>query len=889
MTDEFAHYGTPRKSGRYPWGSGEDPKQNSRDFLGYEEQLRKSGLSEKEVADAFGMSISALRNKKSIAKNEQHAASVAQIVRMKDKGMSNVAIGKQLNMPEATVRSLLDPSRQARVTVLDSTAKMLRESVTKDAFIDIGPGIEYHLPGVSNGAVRKAVAKLEEEGYVKAYVKVPQLGVPGQFTTRTILAPPGTTWKDINENPHKITLPFKYSEDGGRSYTSIEPIKNVSPKRISIRYKEDGGADMDGVIELRRGVDDISLAGNRYAQVRIGVDGTHYIKGMALYADDLPAGVDIRFNTNKSNTGNKLDALKELKADPTNPFGSIVKQQHYTDAAGKKHLSALNLVNVEGDWDKWSKSLSSQVLSKQAPSLAKQQLDKALSHKQKEFDEIMALTNPTIKKKLLASFADDCDSAAVHLKAAAMPRQRTQVLLPVKGVKETEVFAPNFKNGEKVVLIRHPHGGPFEIPELTVNNRNPNAKAVLGGAIDAVGIHPKVAGRLSGADFDGDTVLVIPNPSVRGIRTAPALSGLKDFDPQRSYPYYEGMKVMSAKHKGRAMGDISNLITDMTIQGANEGELARAVRHSMVVIDAEKHKLNYKQSAVDNGIAALKTRYQGGPRAGASTLISLAKADARVPEIKPRKAQDGGPIDPLTGKKMYTPTGDTYPKTTVNKRTGEVKTVTVAKTTKTTRMAITEDARTLSRGTIIEGVYASHANNLKGLGNAARKAYLNTGLLKYSDTAAKTYAPEVKTLKAKLAIALSAAPLERQAQTIANTKANAKISANPQYDDDDIKKVRTMELAAARAYTGSAKQRVVIMPREWEAVQAGAIHDNTLQKILANTEVDKIKEYATPRTTVGISASQAARARSMSRGGATSAEIAEALGIGVSSVLETLK
>lgn len=28
-TDELEHYGTPRHSGRYPWGSGENPYQRN--------------------------------------------------------------------------------------------------------------------------------------------------------------------------------------------------------------------------------------------------------------------------------------------------------------------------------------------------------------------------------------------------------------------------------------------------------------------------------------------------------------------------------------------------------------------------------------------------------------------------------------------------------------------------------------------------------------------------------------------------------------------------------------------------------------------------------------------------------------------------------------------
>ena len=57
--------------------------------------------------------------------------------------------------------------------------------------------------------------------------------------------------------------------------------------------------DKDGVIEIRSGVDDLSLGDSHYAQVRILVDGNTYLKGMAVYSDDLPDGVDVMFNTNK--------------------------------------------------------------------------------------------------------------------------------------------------------------------------------------------------------------------------------------------------------------------------------------------------------------------------------------------------------------------------------------------------------------------------------------------------------------------------------------------------------------------------------------------------------------------------------------------------------------
>ena len=59
---------------------------------------------------------------------------------------------------------------------------------------------------------------------------------------------------------------------------------------------------------------------------------------MAVYSDDLPPGVDVVFNTNKTKDKGKLDVLKKIKDDPDNPFGSLIKaggQSYYTDKDGK--------------------------------------------------------------------------------------------------------------------------------------------------------------------------------------------------------------------------------------------------------------------------------------------------------------------------------------------------------------------------------------------------------------------------------------------------------------------------------------------------------------------------------------------------------------------------
>jgi len=868
--DYLAHYGILRKSGRYPWGSGGPEFASSSGFLAYSEKLKKQGLSEAQVAEGMGITTTQLRAARSIAKNEERQSNINMVTRLKDKGMSNVAIGERMGIPESSVRALLAPGVKDKADILLSTATMLKDQVAEKKYIDIGVGVGQHLD-ISDTKLATAVAVLQEEGYKIHYLKVRQLGT-GKETTLKILSAPGVSYSEVSKNRADIKQIQAFSEDGGRSYIAIQKPLSVSSKRVGVRYAEDGGADSDGVIHVRPGVEDVSLGGARYAQVRIAVDGTHYLKGMAMYKDDLPDGVDLVFNTNKRSTGNKLDAMKAMKDDPENPFGSIVRQKIHPKTG--KVISAMNIVNEEGAWDKWSKNLSSQLLSKQSPTLAKQQLDMMNERKQREFDDIMSLTNPTVKRKLLESFAGDVDSAAVHLKAAALPRQRSNVILPINSLKETEIYAPNFRDGERVALVRYPHGGVFEIPELTVNNRHPEAKRALGQARDAVGINSKVAERLSGADFDGDTVLVIPN-NKRQIKTAPALDGLKGFDPQRSYPSYEGMKRMTPRTKAIQMGEVSNLITDMTIRGANTQELARAVRHSMVVIDAEKHNLDYRQSAIDNGIAQLKTKYQGGSRAGASTLISRAKSTLYVPERKPRLADAGGAVDRITGQNRYQPTGATY----VNDK-GQ----TVTRTTQVRKLAEATNAHALSSGTPIEKVYADHSNRLKDLANKARLVSLNIKPSPYSPQAKVAYQDQVNTLRAKLKIAQRNAPLERNAQLLANAAFRAKLDANPDMDKSEQKKLKGLELTKARIRTGAGKQRIDITDQEWAAIQAGAVSNNTLSQILTHADLDRVKELATPRNKIVMTDAKTSRAKAMVALGYTQAEIADQLGVSLSTL-----
>lgn len=888
--DILMHYGVKRRSGRYPWGSGDNPYQHGGDFLARVEELQRLGKTEKQIADELHLSTTDLRMQVRVAKHERRALQADRARSLREDGKTLDEIASILGYAnDSSVRALLNENTAANKNKAQATAEILKKELAEKGAIDVGTGVERQL-GVSTGVLQEALFILETEGYNRYGVGVPQVNDPKKRTITPVISVPEIDQREVYQNLDLVKSVGDYhSTDGGESWDKREYPASIDSSRVKILYGDEGGALKDGVIEIRRGVADLDLGDSHYAQVRILVDGTHYLKGMAMYSDDMPDGADIVFNTNKHTGTPKMDVLKKIQDDPDNPFGALIKangQSHYIDADGNEKLSAINKLKEEGDWDKMSKNLSSQFLSKQPIQLIKKQLDLTYADAADEFSEICSLNNPTVKRKLLLDFADECDSAAVHLKAAALPRQSTQVILPLNAMKETEIFAPNYRDGEKVVLIRYPHGGTFEIPELTVNNKNPTAVSILGKNIrDAVGINPKVAERLSGADFDGDQVVVIPTGGRVKIQSTPALKDLKDFDPKTDYST-EGKTGVRLLAKGaatqRQMGEISNLITDMTLKGATEPEIARAVKHSMVVIDAAKHKLDYRQSEKDNGIAELKKKYQGfddetGHHGGASTLLSRRKQDVEVPE-----RQGSGVIDPLTGKVVYKESGRTY----VDPRTGK----TVAATTKVKRILAVDDVRSMSSGTLQEEAYADYANKMKDLANKARLEYKATPSLKRSASAAKAFEPEVNRLMAALKVAQLNAPLEREAQRIANARVKAKVQANNITDKDEISKIRRAAISDARNSTGASgkRTRITISDGEWTAIQSGAISDTTLSEILRYAEPKTVRERATPRRTTQLSDARISRIKAMANSGHTNAEIAEALGISTSAVSKYL-
>lgn len=897
------HYGTKRHSGRYPWGSGDNPYQHSGDFLSRVEELKKKGLSEKEILetingslpDEYKMGLTEFRTARQKAGHDRKALEYDQIRALKDDGLGWKEIGDKLGMSESSVRSKYNNAIGEKASQAEKIAATLKEEVDKKGMIDISEGANQVL-GVSESKLDEAAYILEAEyGYQRYGVGIRQPTNARQQTNITVLAKPEFDQKYAYQHQDQIdSLGDYHSDDGGETFTKLQRPSSLDSSRVAIHYGDEGGLDKDGVIEIRRGVPDLDLGKSHYAQVRILVDGDHYLKGMAVYSDDLPDGVDVRFNTNKPSGTPKMKVLKEAKADPDNPFGAAIKangQSMYIGEDGKEHLSPINKLKEEGDWDTMSRNVSSQFLSKQPKKLIENQLNLTVADYKAQYDEIMRYDNPTVKKKLLNDFADTVEGTSMTLKASAFPGQSTKVILPINKIKETEAYCPTYENGTRLALIRYPHAGTFEIPIVTVNNKNVSGKRNLGAIQDAIGINAKVAERLSGADFDGDTVMAIPVTDKVNIKSTRALKALEGFDPKTAYAVPEGnpnnVRLMKKEEKQREMGVISNLITDMTLRGADEDELARAVKHSMVVIDAEKHKLDYKRSERENGIPELKQKWQirvdeeGATHyGGASTLLSRRKQTVRVPERRGSVR-----VDKETGEYIYKESGRTFTDPKTGKERKAEDTVSLISETK--------DARTLSSGTIQENLYADFSNKLKAMANQARKEAANMKGIQRNPEAAKTYAPEVASLKEKYNNMIANKPKERKAMLIANANIKAKIQEqglDPTIDKKEIKKISSVEMQRARDSVGASgrKSKVTFTDREWEAVQAGAISDNMLTKFLNSSDSDEIVKRAMPKNVAAMTSAKMSKANAMLRSGYSYAEIAKACGVPESTVYSAL-
>lgn len=973
--NDIMHYGTKRHSGRYPWGSGENPYQRTDNYNSITEKvaaklgaskpgvprhpgdnkaelgdnlytknkkfhlvyndLKAQGMTDAQMAKYFSdltgkrVSINELKAKRSIDSQNERLELQTRVQRLRDnKGYGWTEIGKLIDKPESSVRSLYNqaqnPKKQLNQKVADRLEEILKK---KGGYLDISSGTELGYPwdpdhpktGISQSQLNTASLILKEKGYEVHKIDIKQITNPKQYTGTLVLAPKGTSKRDIIENLENLHSVEDYTPDAGRTWSTPELPNYIDRSRIYVRFAEDNGTARDGMVEIRPGVKDLSLGDSSYCQVRIAVKdcdvqgklndkgqpepSNRYIKGMAVYSDEVPEGYDIVVNSAKSKAKGDAAAFKPIKneLDIDEVFGAKIMadgQNHWTDENGEDHLGYINKVNDEGKWMNWSKTLPSQFLSKQSKELIEKQLNLTYAEALDEYNDIMSYQNPVVKQKALEEFAAECDSASVDLKATALPRQQSHVLIPINTLKSNEIYAPGYDDGEEVVLIRYPHQGIFEIPRLIVNNKNKEGKKFIGpNAPDAVGINHDVAEQLSGADFDGDTVTVIPTKNIAKINNRPYLDELKDFNAKTEYPYREGMKHLDKAQTQTQMGIISNLITDMTIKGATDEEIARACKHAYVIIDADKHNLDWKRSEIENGIDELKRIYQKKPDGGyggASTLLSLASSEAHVNERQIARIDDEGNAHKAwrpnkEGEWEYMETGRTMKKLQKNKdgspkldKDGKPIYKEVMVTEKVPKMSLHKDAHDLSSGTVQEELYADYANQMKYLANQARKEAINMTIPSKNPEAAKAYKNEVESLNNKLENALRNAPKERQALVLANVALRNVLDNNPGMTKDQIKKETQLIMKRSRDQVGAHKQDVLveITPKEWEAIQANAVSPSKLRTILKNTDSDKVKKLASPKIdNTQLPTAKVNKIKAMSLSGFTLQEIADALGI----------
>jgi predicted transcriptional regulator len=202
--EELMHHGMPRRSGRYPYGSGEDPYQGCRDFLGRVKEMKANGMSERDIAEAMGLvnekgepSSTLLRREMTIAKDEVRIYQVQTAKRLKEKeGMGATEIGRQMGLPESTVRSLLDAGKEAKMYQSRETADFIRDMIEKKGMIDVGTGVEKEL-GISKEMLEVAITRLQDEGYPVYKGGIPQATNPGQQTNQRVICPKGTEHKEI--------------------------------------------------------------------------------------------------------------------------------------------------------------------------------------------------------------------------------------------------------------------------------------------------------------------------------------------------------------------------------------------------------------------------------------------------------------------------------------------------------------------------------------------------------------------------------------------------------------------------------------------------------------------------------------------------------------------
>ena len=184
---------------------------------------------------------------------------------------------------------------------------------------------------------------------------------------------------------------------------------------------------------------------------------------------------------------------------------------------------------------------------------------------------------------------------------------------------------------------------------------------------------------------------------------------------------------------------------------------------------------------------------------------------------------------------------------------------------------------------------------MKHLANQARIEETKAGKIAYNKEAKRKYQTEVDSLTKKLDIAQSNVVKERAAQRMTyaavQKKQNASKEAGEVMKAKDVKKASQQALTRYREEVGSVSRRdrnIVITDNEWKAIQAGAISENILNKILNNCDPDSLRQKAMPKESKELNEAKQLRIKAMSAS-YTISQIADKLGISTSTVSKYLK
>lgn len=114
----------------------------------------------------------------------------------------------------------------------------------------------------------------------------------------------------------------------------LNPTNNISADRILVSMD----SKKEGIIEIRPGVPELSLGDKRYSMVRVFIGvSKHFIKGMAVYSEEIPEGYDIVFYTRLKSNGTFAG------------YGQVERK--------RRTQKPFEIIEAPGCWKEWTESL----------------------------------------------------------------------------------------------------------------------------------------------------------------------------------------------------------------------------------------------------------------------------------------------------------------------------------------------------------------------------------------------------------------------------------------------------------------------------------------------------------------------------------------------------